>query len=133
MPSNSILRSVLLIALIGFCASCAFNRLPSSDERSKILTGQRVIVLLRVTAELQDGTPVKAFPSKLMADDVNIALGTFDTGGELKLVESPRFLSTELRKDGWTYFILEAATYYLGTIGSQTTDRFTWERQIKHA
>lgn len=117
MPSNSILRSVLLLALIGSCTNCAFNRLPSSDERSEILAGQRAVILLRVTAEMQDGTPVSAFPTKLMADNINIGLGTFDTGGELKLVESPRFLSTELRKEGWVYLILESGTHYVGIFG----------------
>ena len=97
MPTNSILRIVLLLGLIAFCTSCVFNRLPSRNGRKKILTGQRAIVLIRITAELLDGTPVSAFPSNLMADNVNIGLGTFDTGGELELVESPRSLSAELR------------------------------------
>jgi len=133
MPSNPILRSVLLLALIGFCTNCAFNRLPTSNERSKILIGQQTIVLVRVTAELLDGTPVSAFPTNYMADNVNIGVGTFDTGGELELVESPRSLSTELREEGWIYLILEPGTHYFGVMGPRMTSYGVWKRQIKYA
>jgi hypothetical protein len=133
MHTNPFLRSVLLIIFIGFFTNCAFNRLPSSSERSKILADQRAIVLVRVTAELLDGTPVSAFPTNLMADNVNIGLGTFDTGGELELVESPRFLSTQLREEGWIYLILEPGTHYVGITGPQMTRYDLWKRQIKYA
>jgi len=133
MPIKYFLRSVLLLAFIGLCANCAFNRLPSSDERSKILAGQRAIVLVRITAEMLDGTPVSAFPTNFMSDNVNIGLGTFDTGGELELVESPRFLSTELREEGWIYLILGPGTHYVGVMGPQMTRYDFWKAQIKYA
>ena len=135
MPSKYFLRAALLLAFIGFCTNCAFNRLPTSNERSKILAGQQTIVLVRITAELLDGTPVSAFPTSYMSDNVNIGLGTFDTGGELELVEYPRSLSAELREEGWIYLTLEAGTYYVGIIGPQMTSQFksTSERRIKHA
>lgn len=133
MSTNSILRSVLLLIFIGFFSNCAFNRLPSRDERSKILAGQQAIVLVRITAELLDGTPVSAFPCNFMADNVNIGLGTFDTGGELELVESPRSLSAELREKGWIYLILEPGSYYFGIIGPQMTTYDIWKQQIKYA
>jgi hypothetical protein len=133
MPTNSILRSVLLLCLTAFCTSCVFNRLPSRNGRKKILAGQQTIVLVRVTAELLDGTPVSAFPSNLMADNVNIGLGTFDTGGELELVDSPRSLSVELREKGWIYLILEPGRYYFGIMGPQMTTYDIWKKQIKYA
>jgi len=133
MPTNSILRIVLLLGLIAFCTSCVFNRLPSRNGRKKILTGQRAIVLIRITAELLDGTPVSAFPSNLMADNVNIGLGTFDTGGKLELVDSPRSLSVELREEGWIYLILEPGSYYLGIMGPQMTGYDLRKQQAKYA
>lgn len=133
MPTKYFIRSALLLAFMGFCTNCAFNRLPTSNERSKILAGQQTIILVRITAELLDGTPVSAFPTSYMPDNVNLGVGTFDTGGELELVESPRSLSAELREEGWIYLILEPGTHYVGIIGPQMTHKFTWERQIKDA
>jgi hypothetical protein len=68
-----------------------------------------------------------------MADNVNIGVGTFDTGGELELVESPRSLSTQLREEGWIYFILEPGTHYVGIMGPQMTDYDLWKQNIELA
>ena len=133
MHTNSLFRSVLLLIFIGFFTNCAFNRLPTSNERSKILAGERAIVLFRVTAELLDGTPVSAFPTNYMPDNVNIGLGTADTDGELKVVDSPLFLSTELREEGWIYLILEPGTHYVGIMGPQMTDYDLWKQNIELA
>ena len=133
MNTNSLSRSVLILIFIGFLTNCAFNRLPTRAERSQILAGERAIVLFRVTAELLDGTPVSAFPTKFMPDNVNIGLGTSGTDGELTVVDSPLFLSGKLREEGWIYLILEPGTFYLGIMGPQMTDYVTWKQNMELA
>ena len=133
MNTKSFSRSVLILILIGFLTNCAFNRLPTRAERSQILAGDRSILLFRVTAELLDGTPVSAFPTNFMGDNVNIGLGTSDTDGELELVDSPLFLSRDLRDEGWIYLILEPGTYYVGIMEPQMTDYFTRKQNMELA
>ena len=133
MDIDSLSRSVLILIVIGSLTNCAFNRLPTSAERSQILAGERTIVLFRITVELLDGTPVSAFPTKYMPDNVNIGLGTSATGGEVKVVDSPLFLSSELREEGWIYLVLEPGTHYVSIMGPQMTDYVSWKLNMELA
>ena len=133
MNTHSFSRSVLILIFIGFLTNCAVHRLPTRNEHSQILAGDRSILLFRVTAELLDGTPVSAFPTNFMPYNVNIGLGTSDTDGELELVDSPLSLSLDLRDEGWIYLILEPGTYYVGIMEPDMTDYFTRKQNMQLA
>lgn len=125
-------RIILFFAIIGLLAGCAMTVLPTDKERSSILSGKQTILLLRIICELEDGTSVEAFASSLIMDNVNIGLGGFLIGGKVKRV-LPRFLSSETRKQGWIYLILEPGVHYFAFQGPQTSDSFSWEKELRYA
>jgi len=130
MFTRPILQLLMFPVLIGFATGCAVSVLPSGKQYAAIQAGKRAVVLLRVTAELKDGTEVAAFPSPLTGDIIGLGLGGFETGGEVKRT-SPTSLSAETRRQGWIYFILEPGIYYLAVQGARTGDVTAYERELK--
>ena len=127
MFARSTLVFLKCLVLMGFATGCAVGGLPGKEEYAAIRAGKRAFVLLRVTAELKDGTEVAAFPSPLTGDSVSLGLGGFETGGEVRRASLPSsFLSTETHRQGWIYFILDPGIYYLAVQGGLTTDPATW-------
>lgn len=126
-------RGTLYLATLAVLAvlvsGCAFTRLPSAGEYGQITSGKRVIVLLRVTSEV-DGKPFDAFRSGLPDSDIGLALGSFETGGDVKQI-TPVFLSTRTRESGWTYLLLEPGFHYLAAQPPRSTDYFTYAAQFK--
>ena len=115
------LRFTFSIAAIGFVLSCASSGLPTHKERTSIQSGKQTIVLLRITCEWKDGTPVEPFPPQLFASKgiirINMGLGSYLVGGEVEWIKH-RFLSPETRKQGWTYLLLKPGTHHLVFWGS---------------
>jgi hypothetical protein len=127
------LKVIFYITLPVLFLSCATTGLPKANERLAIQNGKQILVLLRITCELEDATSVEAFKSIFVADDINIGLGSsFLVGGKVNRV-IPRFLSPETRKQGWIYLILESGIHYFAFQGPQITDRFGYEKQLRFA
>ena len=102
----------IYIILIILLSSCATTGLPSPKNLELINSGERSLVLLRITCDI-DGNPYEVFQSGLTADDpIGFGLGSFETGGTPWFI-LPKFLSNQTRKDGWIYLVLEPGLYYL--------------------
>ena len=110
-------------------ASCAFNKPPTKGEYLAIKEGQKSLVLLRVTGEITGESTIDAFSSFAADENINIAVGDFETGGSLKRIENQKFLSAKTRKQGWIYFFLEPGIYYLGFQGPRMTTPNIYEAQ----
>lgn len=128
-----VLRLLIVSVFISCLAGCASTGLPTATEKTAISAGEKAIVLLRVECAIENQTPYEVFGNLVTDDNVSFGLGTFETGGEPKRREIPRFLSPESRQRGWTYFILEHGTYYLSVYPPRRTDVFTYERGLKNA
>ena len=117
-------------------AGCAYMIPPTKSDYSAITEGKKSLVLLRVTCEITGESAVKAFKGFIgftSDDNVEIALGDFETGGALEPIVIKKFLSAEIRDQGWTYFILEPGIYYLGFQGTRcSTGYFDYKAQWKN-
>lgn len=124
-------RNSLAVLFLSFwvVASCAFNIPPTKDEYLAIAEGQKSLVLLRVTGEITGESTIDAFSSFAADENINIAVGGFETGGALKRIEDQKFLSAKTRKQGWIYFFLEPGIYYLGIQGPRMTTPNIYEAQ----
>lgn len=69
-----------------------------------------------------DSSTFEPFKSSISEDNVRISLGSFQTGG-FNIISSQVFLSSNSRKQGWTYLILEPGIYYLGFTGRELTGK----------
>ena len=67
-----------------------------------------------------------------MDDNIGIALGGFETGGELRQI-MPGFLSHQTRKDGWVYLLLEPGQHYLALQPPRRTDVWSYAKMFKTA
>jgi hypothetical protein len=112
------------IGLFILTAGCAMVNMPSEKEYEMIRSGKRSLVLLRIACNL-DEMAYEVFSQDLMDDNFGIALGSFETGGEMKQVMTT-FLSNQARKDGWIYFILEPGYYYFAIQPPRRTDAWTY-------
>jgi hypothetical protein len=103
---------LIAISLIQW-TGCATTGLPDKHELIGINAGKKAIVLLRITCEI-DAEAWEPFQSSTIDENITFAIGGFDTGGKILPLEFQQFLSSETRKQGWTYFLLEPGIYYLG-------------------
>jgi hypothetical protein len=126
------MRFILSIILLGVLTGCVTYSLPTIKEHTSILEGEQAFVLLRITYEFEDGTPVEEFYFKDASANISIGLGSFLAGGKVKRVPQ-RFLSDETRTQGWSYLILEPGTYHLAFQGPQTGSLWQWEKELRHA
>jgi hypothetical protein len=92
----TVVTAILFLVFPG----CAIVQAPTVEERSAIQTGKQVVVLLRLTGELSDGTQIETFRIDIRDADFSFALGGFETGGKLERTW-PRFLSRDSAKEGW--------------------------------
>jgi hypothetical protein len=125
-------RILCLAAIAALPSGCSMPHLPSAKEIEMVRSGRRVLVLLRVVGDV-NGQPYEAFKSYLTDDNVGLALGGFETGGEPQQITSVFFLSDKTRKDGWAYLVLEPGLYYLAVQPSRTTNANTYAAQFKSA
>lgn len=119
------------IMLVVVLSSCTSSHLPSAKDYELIRSGKRIIVLLRITGEI-NGEPYEVFEHSLPDDNIGLALGSFETGGEPKQIV-PVFLSAQTRKGGWTYLLLEPGLYYLAIQPTLRTSPFSYAEKFKSA
>jgi|GEM_PF-963280 len=86
-------------------------------ERGTVNIAEKAMVLLNVQCTI-DNQPYEPFskPTFTIEPIFVFGLGSFETVGEPRFV-SPRFLSEESRREGWTYFMLPPGVYYLAVLG----------------
>jgi len=116
-------KIILCIAITMMVINCEIYP-PTSEERLDVLSGKKSLVLIRITCELNDGTPVKAFPL-YRADWLLIGKGSPKLGSNVKWMAQyggSRFLrcfSHETLEQGWVFFYLEPGKHYLGFVGTE--------------
>jgi hypothetical protein len=122
--------SVLAMAinLVGCAASIG---LPTARESAAMSAGEKKIVLLRLECTVQN-QPYEPFRPSLGAEfNIGLGLGSFETGGRPKFIDTLRFLSPESRREGWTYFVLPPNIYYLAVYPPRRTDVTTHAEECK--
>jgi hypothetical protein len=117
------------IILVILLSSCTITRLPSAKDFELINSGKRSVVLLRLTCEAE-GEPYEVFKHAVSDDNIGLALGDFKTGGEPHRI-IPTYLSSQTRKDGWTYFVLEPGFHYLAVQPRRQSDVWSYENSFK--
>jgi len=86
-------------------SSINFLEIPIPDhQRAMVQDGKLSLVLLRVTGEFEDGSPVEIFVN------YPVYFSSFETGKGLRPV-FPEFFSKEARQKGWSVFLLEPGNY----------------------
>ncbi len=112
------------------CASVPLVDPPSGEETSKISAGEKSVVLLRVTASVNDA-PVQLYKTVGNPPTLShkaIAFGGFGAralfeqslGFGKKDTDMPRFLSIDTLRDGWMFFTVEPGIYefwFMSTYG----------------
>jgi hypothetical protein len=111
-------------------AGCAIVQQPTAGERSAIQAGKQVVVLLRLTGELADGTQVETFRMDIRDADFSFALGGFETGGKLERAW-PRFLSGDSARRGWAYLVLEPGNHYIAVLEPRSGDAWSYMEKMK--
>lgn len=124
-----LLASMLLVSLAG----CSSTGAPTAQERGAVASGGKAVVLLRVRCTVENDQPYEPFSHVIGDDNVGFGWGSFETGGVPERGATPRFLSPQSRKDGWTYFVLPSGTHYLAVYPPRRTDVLTYARQIRNA
>jgi hypothetical protein len=110
-------------------AGCATTSLPTNRELGDVLAGQKTLILLRITVDV-DGKPSEPFGATLADDNVGLAFVTADRITRLEFYRSP---SDEARRDGWIYLIEDPGTYFLAVQPPRTTDAFSYQFQFRQA
>jgi hypothetical protein len=91
---------------------CAITKLPSNNDLVDIEEGKKSMVILRFIWEMH-GEPYEPFPSRDITKNISASVGGSRTGGKTFIDYTQQyFLSSETRKQGWTYLLLEPGTYY---------------------
>ena len=103
---NPLALFALFLILNGGCVTTGT---PSSNELQQISAVQKVVLLLRITLDV-DGKRSDPFSSNSPDGNVNLAyLGSTIN----KRIETYRFPSEEAREAGWIYLIENPGTYYM--------------------
>jgi len=61
--ADHVFGKLIILAIAALCTGCASSGLLTPKELTIVQEGNNAIVLLRITCELEDGTPVQAFTS----------------------------------------------------------------------
>jgi hypothetical protein len=121
---------VSVMQLVG----CAATGISTAKERIAISQGEKTIVLFRVECTMvEDQRSYEPFPGSVLDDNVSFGLGDFRSGGEPKRLPTLSFLSSESRRDGWTYIVRPPGIYYLAAYPPRRTGAFTYDRSLKYA
>ena len=125
MASGLYKRLIALQLGIGLLTGCMVRPLTSNEQLS-IQGGERVLVLLRMTAV------VEGVSHDHTLQDVNIGLGSFETVSKVERIHT-RCFSEETRNQGWLFFVLEPEVYYLAFQGNRQTDVRTYDAELQTA
>ncbi len=120
--NDSIYRSIGCVLFLILFSSCATTALPTTREIGEVLGGQKTVILLRITVDV-DGKSSEPFSRSLVDDNVGLA---WVSGDSVKLIDYYRSPSDESRRDGWIYIIEDPGTYYLAVQPPRRVDSFSY-------
>ena len=123
------LTTFIILGVLLF--SCTTTVLPSAKDYELINSGKRSVLVIRIICEVE-GESYEVFRHAVSDDNIGIALGGFETGGELHR-KIPAHLSSQTRKDGWLYFLLEPGFHYLAIQPPRRSDVWSYENSFKRA
>jgi len=129
--ARRILYLTTFIILVVLLFSCTTTILPSAKDYELINSGKRSILIIRIICEVE-GESYEVFRHAVSDDNIGLALGGFETGGELHR-KIPAHLSSQTRKDGWLYFVLEPGFHYLAIQPPRRSDVWSYENSFKRA
>lgn len=130
MKNKNLLTVLFFIFLI--LTSCVSIKPLAKSELMDITERRKSLVLLRVTCDIAGKLTIESSSGCIAGENATIAMGNFDTGGELKQIVPLKSFSAETLKQGWIYWVLEPGIYYIGFQGQRRTDAFTYDAQWKH-
>lgn len=129
---RTILAGLKLCCLL-VASGCASTMPPTSSDVTAAQRGGQMFVLLRVATRSSTGESIEPFPNSLAADNVGVAVGSFETGGEVRQIENMRFLSDKSRADGWFFAVAPRGTHYFAFLPPQRTNGFTYMAMFSRA
>jgi hypothetical protein len=129
--SRRLLYLTTFIILVILLFSCTTTVLPSAKDYELINSGKLSVVVIRITCEAE-GESYEVFRHFVGDDNIGLALGDFETGGKLHR-KIPAHLSSQTRKDGWLYFVLEPGFHYLAVQPPRRSDVWSYENSFNSA
>ncbi len=104
-----VVSAVIVGVIVAFLSGCAIVGAPSGSADESIRKGEKTVVLLRVTAAVED-QPVNAVKY------FGFKIASIDKGEPPQQLFFPASSSAETRQAGWMYLILRPGeTYYLSS------------------
>ena len=123
------LKTFIILAIL--LSSCTTTVLPSAKDYDLINSEKRSIVVIRIICKAE-GESYEVFRHAVSDDNIGLALGGFETGGKLRR-KIPAHLSSQTRKDGWLYFVLEPGFHYLAVQPPRRSDIWSYENSFNSA
>ncbi len=126
--NHSILAWSVQLILLLLVEACVMTGLPTAEEVGDVLSGQKTLMLLRVTVDI-DGKASEPFAAILPDDNVGLAF----VGGDSVRPLSYRYLSDEARRDGWIYIIADPGSYYMAVQPPRRENAFSYIFKFRSA
>jgi hypothetical protein len=128
--TNKAFVAILFLSLLGF-ANCTFIGPPDDKDLAAVHHREKALVLFRVTCDIAGEPATESEPGCIEGENATVAIGDFDSGGELHQLPILRSFSADTSKQGWTYLILDPGIYYIGFQGQRRTDAFSYNAAWK--
>jgi len=129
--AHRLLYPTIFVILVIMLSGCTTTVLPSAKDYELLNSGKRSVVLIRIICE-GEGEFYEVFRHAVSDDNIGLALGGFETGGKLRQ-KIPAHLSSQTRKDGWLYYVLEPGFHYLAVQPPRRTDVWSYENSFNSA
>ncbi|MDX1484932.1 MAG: hypothetical protein R3229_10645 [Alphaproteobacteria bacterium] len=130
---NRVSIIIVLVTAIGLASCVSIPRGPlTPDELADAARAGKAVVMVRILGEA-DGEPISVFESSHWEDNLAVALGGFETGGEVAPLGTLRWVSEAARKEGWIFFVLAPGTHYMALQPPRLTGFFTYQARWRHA
>ena len=108
------LRFLLLLFAAAILSGCTTipTAPPGKSELSAIDAGKMTLLLLRVVVSIEGEAHPAFFPGPVLANNISVLLGTFETGGQPRPVDRWSFSEDSLAQ-GWVYLYVPPGPQYL--------------------
>lgn len=98
-------------AILGGCTTIP-TAPPGKSELSAIDAGKTTLLLLRVVVSIEGEAHPAFFPGPVLANNISVLLGTFETGGQPRSADRRSFSEDSLAQ-GWVYLYVPPGPQYL--------------------
>jgi len=112
--------------------ACTTTSPPQPSELTEIEAGKRTLLLLRVVASAE-GKIIEPFSNLVATDNIGVAIGTFETGGEIRNLAALRFLSEPSRAQGWAFMSVPTGHLYLAFLPPRRSSVWAYQATFKYA